>query len=245
MIHIPSEFDRFTPEVINQEGVVLAVRYDVNSLLEQVVGADWQQRAKDVVQSAGKLVQRTVEHPTCREANPDLKVGPVPGGVLAETIPAFWQLYRGLFRQLMKSSLHIGEQEMGAYENPTHGLEFVTQTPRGVGEQFERRFEAHVDLRRTAVLPIVVPSDTGEGRLVICSDQSAASVEKIDASATRVAHKVGWLFCFTEGDKQPHYTEELTTFGSQRTVLTLNYPKINETPEHTEIIQRHIEGKNI
>lgn len=223
------------------EGRLLVARYDVQNLLDTYIGADWQEKALGAVAQLGELVVRDAQHWTCREADPNARFGLITlnGDQFAQAVPGLWELYKGPFQKLMAQSLESTSEGLRSYDTPLDALECVTQIPPKEGEVFSRVMEAHVDQRRTAILVIKAPAKDDEGRLVIAHNNRAKTVSEIKADATYISHIAGTLVCFANGDIYPHCTEPLKTLGTQRTVISLNYPKLSETPEQAQEILKH------
>lgn len=243
---VSPELEAYRPEFFTHpNGELLAVRFDVNSLLESHLGQDWQIETQRIVDAHGVIVPRTVDDPTCREADPTTRIGlvTVEGGLLAREAPGLWNLYSGTFKQMMQQALPVGAEPLRSYEHPELGLECVTQFPPQPDDTFERRLEAHVDGRYTAVLVLCPPVSDQEGRLVIGRNPEAQSLEEIRDDAEYITHRQGTLLCFSRGSEYPHFTEPITVSGSRRTVISLNYPKESETPEQTWAIYQHAMGQ--
>ncbi len=126
------------------------------------------------------MVRRGDGHFTNREANPDSKFEliTVPGEKLAQAVPGVWNLYGGPFKSMMRSALPTDAEGLKVYDDPSHALECVSQEPAEEATSLtERRLEAHVDMRYTAVFVAQEPASSTEGRLVIANDPTARNVE--------------------------------------------------------------------
>jgi hypothetical protein len=118
-------------------------------------------------------------------------------------------------------------------------LECVSQELADPTSGMQKRMEAHVDFRFTAVQVVDAPkADTEGGRLVIANDTQARSVEEINKNATYISHRLGTLVCFSQGGNYAHYTEEIT--GGRRIVIAHNYKKASETAEETARLTANI-----
>ncbi len=242
------ELQIYSPEVFqNPQGESLAVRFDVKSLLEAKIGPEWQKQIMELVDHEGRLVVRRPTHETCREADVNAQLGLITldGKIVADYVPGMWELYQGTFKQLMQAALPAGVEPLRAYDDPALALETLSQQPAVEGDPIQRRLEAHVDLRYTAVLVAVAPNLPTEGRLAISNNPNAKTVEEIKDNATYIVHRAGTLVCFSQGRVSPHVTEEIKDPTSRRVITSLNYPTETETPEVAAEIQAHIEGRSV
>ena len=241
-----SEFADFSPEVItNRHGEEIAVRFDVNSLLEGSIGTSWQRDIGDLIMQEGVYTERAAgEHYTVREADPHKKFGltMLDGEVLVSRIPALWDLHRGSFRWMMQAAIPIGEEPMRVYDHPRRAFEPLSQPVSEDLEDTEHRMEGHVDQRYTALLVIEATHPENEGRLATANNPDAQTVEEIREDATFVTHKAGTLYCVSRGSKYPHYPEKITDPSSKRIIVVNNYPKESETDEEAQALLDLIEG---
>ena len=108
-VTISPELEMYRPEVIaSPKGEALAVRFEVGSLLEAKIGLDWQDVAREVVTGSGVLVVRTGDHHTVREPIGKFGLISVEGDKFAEAVPGIWELYQGIFKQMMQVALPAG-----------------------------------------------------------------------------------------------------------------------------------------
>lgn len=250
MTGIPStpELAQYSPEPIQSpRGELLAMRFDVNTLLESKIGPNWQEVTCDTITNRGELIVRGVDDPTCREADPSTRVGLITlhGDIMAKVAPGIWELYNGTFKQMMQMALPAGMEPLRAYEDPIDALECLSQQPAIFDDGIERRIEAHVDQRRTAVLVLAEPNSDTEGRLVVGNNPDAQNIAEINADPTYIVHRPGTLVCFSKGSIYPHYTEEITDPTSRRIVISMNYPRESETPEEAQRMREQVLGKTI
>ena len=240
------EHASFQPEVFeSKHGELLAVRFDVNELLEHEVGPDWQERICQAVTGQGTVVVRNGMHPTTREADPmsQFALLTLEGRKMADVAPGLWELYRGPFKHMTEASLLPGHEPFTVYDDPIDALETTSQqVATASNAQYKHRYEAHVDQRNTDVLAVALPDSDDEGGLRIGSNPDAQTVEEIDEDYTRIVHKAGTLLVFSQGRLFPHYTEEITTPGSRRVTISLNYPLMSETPEELLSIRENALG---
>lgn len=241
---ISPELQIYHPEVIESpSGEMLGVRFDVTNLLEAKVGPDWQHEVASVIEAGDEIV-RTGDHHTVREPVGRFGLVSVEGQDLATAVPGVWELYKGAFKQMMQAALPAGMELLNSYEDPHLALEPVKQLPADPTSGVQRRYEAHVDQRYTAVLVVKAPVSAEQGgRLVVSDHPEATSIEEIDQGAVRIAHKPGTLFCFSRGRVYPHYTEEVTDQKSKRLTVALNYPVESETLEEAHELVDHSYGK--
>lgn len=233
------------PEVFRKpSGDTIGIRYDIRPLLEDFVGPDWQERTCSVIDTLGEYVVRNGDHGTVREPIGRFGLVTVTGSKFAEAVPGVWKLYRGVFKAMMQASLPEGLEPLHAYDNPEYGLEPVGCLPMEPGaDADQRRYEAHVDQRYTAVLFLRGPSDSIRGgRLVIANQPNARSIEEIDADSTLVEHLPGTLFGFSSGRFDPHYTE-VVQGSDTRYTTSLNFPVEGETSEAAREILDHAYGR--
>ncbi len=243
---ISPELQMYRPEVFKApNGEMLAVRFDVQSLLESKIGPDWQEQMCTAIETQGKPVERGFKHWTIREADPNGKIELITfdGSEMADLIPGLWELYQGTFKQMMESVLPPNVPRLKIYDDRNRGLECVSQKPATIDEKYPRRMEAHVDQRYTAVLSLAAPNSEKEGRLVIGNNPDAKNVEEIAADAVYIVHKPGTVVCFSRGSQYPHYTEEITDPDSRRIIVSLNYPTEHETEDEARELTEHILGK--
>lgn len=241
---VSPELQMYKPEVVESPtGEMLGIRFDISSLLETKIGQDWQQQAADVI-STGEEIVRTGNHHTVREPVGKFGLASVEGEELAEALPGIWELYQGTFKQMMQSALPAGVEALRSYDDPHLALEPVNQLPKDPASDVERRYEAHVDQRYTAVVVIKAPESAEQGgRLVISGSPDAASLAEIDKDATYIEHRPATLFCFSRGRTYPHYTEQVIDPSAERMTIALNYPAESETLEQAHELVDHAYGK--
>jgi hypothetical protein len=242
-----SELTSQQPEIIsNHLGETVALRYDVQPLLEAQVGIDWQERIVGAVQAGDFHVRSADGHYTNREFGSSSKFGLITalGDELIAKVPGLWALYNGPFKDMMNEAMPNTAEPLKAYADPKLAFEGYSQKPAAeVANGIEHRMEAHVDQRYTVVLAVVMPTgDNVGGRLVIGNNPDARNVDEIKRDATFITHIPGTVLCFSKGMILPHYTEEIDGLDAQRVVVSINYPVESESLEEAETLLRHIEG---
>ena len=90
-------------ELISSGGDVLALRYDVHTLLPSELGVDWQLDVETLVDLHGRKIILQANDPSCAE-DPQTEVSLITlnGAPLIEHFPGLWTLYKGVFRDLMR-----------------------------------------------------------------------------------------------------------------------------------------------
>ncbi|MBP7807038.1 hypothetical protein KA047_00930 [Candidatus Saccharibacteria bacterium] len=240
MTHQPlcNKLDVYQPEVIaNAAKETVAIRFNVAGLVTAEIGEDWQDQFRVVMNEAGETEIRMGDgHYTNREADPDatFELKSIPGHKLAQAVPGLWGLYQGVFKQMMQLALPVDVEPLRAYDEPEYGLECLSQRPTLPSDNTLNRMENHVDMRYTSILVVAAPASNTEGRLVIANNPNAQSVEEVLQDPIFISHRAGTVLCFSRGDVYPHFTEEMTTPGSERLVVSLNYPKASEAPGAAE-----------
>lgn len=235
------------PEVFETSGgEMLGMRFDVEDLLVQKLGPEWQSQTIDVIERLGSLEYKSGDHHTVREPVGNFGLVMLAGDAFAKEVPGIWQLYQGVFKQMMQAALPPDLEPLHTYDEPLLALEPVMHPAASVAENTQHRYEAHVDQRYTAVLILDAPDPNNGGRLVISNirdNPSLNSAEAIKRNATFVTHKSGTLFCFSQGRFFPHYTEEVTG-PDRRATVSLNYPVEGEDPEEALKLTEHNLGLN-
>lgn len=234
----------FEPELIyGATNEILATRYDINPLLKNVLGENWQDQFEHVTSTLGRLIVRDASHSTCREADPSSLFGLtiVGGRSVVECIPGVSRLYEGLFQDLMRVALPSGYPPMKTWQDPDRWLELYRHADPETDSKIQQRMEAHVDQRYTAILVIRSEVALGSGRLVIAHNSTAQNVDEINEEATYVEHTSGTLICFPKGTVYPHYSEEINE-GEQRVIGSINYPLASETLEQADSIVAYNNG---
>lgn len=232
-------------ELSAPSGEVLALRYDIENILRGHVGQDWQTSLSKQVELSGREVVRDASHYTGREEDPETSFSLVllGGSELIHSHPGFWKLYRGIFRNLMQTSLPSNASIMKTYDDPELSMEVVKQVPPKLDKpEVQNRMEAHVDKRYTAILAITTPKSTDSGRLVIASDPNASGIDEIKDNALYVSHRPGTIICFPKGREHPHYTEPIRQ-GEERVIVSINYPVYGELPQEAEEMVRYLRGQ--
>lgn len=227
--HRGPEYDEIlqTAEVIEgREVPVMAVRYDVSSLLERELGTDWQQTLKDTILEVSVPKVIDASDPTCREEDPDQKfcLLMAPIEQIEMRFPKLKELYRGLFKHLMQESMPAGE-EIRAYPGIADGMHFITQLPPTDSDRSDMlmRMDAHVDSRPTMVFVVSAPHTPSSGRLVVSNNPEAKTVREILSDATYIVHKAGTVLAFPMGRLLPHFAEHMEAGSGTRIIASVDY----------------------
>lgn len=230
-------------ELTNHDNQVLAVRYDVRPALSACFGTAWREvlRGSILADAHRQIVDAT--DPTCREENPqqEFELLITPGRAVAERFPRFSELYSGLFQKMMQDTVGEGEH-LSAFAHPAEGYHFVTQRPTLPGEESsrQRRLDAHVDRRATAVLHLDVPSVYYGGNMVVVNKPELLVMPEGVTGCTEIPVIPGSLLCFPRGRELAHRTQELFAADGQRIIGSLDYLSGEQTAESVRAIDERL-----
>lgn len=205
--------------------------FDVRSLLPN----DWKEA---IVRVARAHAQRNVlitKHSTSREARSDyeLPTQTVGGQRLAAELPWLRRLYENEFLRLAQMTTR---EPVALMSDLRFAIALSMQSGRD-------RYECHVDTNPIEGLLYVTTHREGEGgELVVSNRGQPRSVEEVDADATIVEPKAGYLLFF-DGRSHSHYVRPLRDPQDIRVVAAMNYyvpscPEGHRPPD----LNKHLSG---
>ena len=185
--------------------------FDVRSLLP----VDWQEQILVVAKKFARRKVLITRHSTSREARKDyeLPTQSVNGNNIAAQLPWLRRLYEDEFRSLAQLTT---PEPVSLMSNLAFGVALNIQSE-------SERYECHIDTNPIEGLLYVTTHREGEGgELVVSNLGEAQSVEEVDADATIVEPKAGYLLFF-DGRHHSHYVRRLMNPNDVRVVVAMNY----------------------
>lgn len=185
--------------------------FDVRSLLP----ADWQEQIITVAKSHAKTKVLITQHSTSREGRKDtrLPIQSVGGNEIALRLPWLRTLYEREFLQFAQMTT---SEPVSLMSNSQFAIALNIQTG-------SERYECHVDTNPIEGLLYATTHREGEGgELLVSNRGEAKSIEEVDADATIVEPKAGYLLFF-DGRRHSHYVASLKDPNSIRVAVAMNY----------------------
>jgi hypothetical protein len=185
--------------------------YDVRTLMP----GNWQDAVLLAATELATPKTLLTRHSTSREARADLalRAEGVGGQLLAERLPWLRHLYETTFCDLAQLTTTEPVSIMG---DPHFGIVFNVQ--RG-----SDRYECHIDTNPIEGLLYCTSHPEGAGgELVVSNRGDVSSVEDVDADATIVEPKAGYLVFF-DGRHHAHYVRQLRNQDGLRVVAAMNF----------------------
>ena len=154
-------------------------------------------------------------HSTSRESRTDyrLPTQSVSGEDIAMQLPWLRRLYDFDFRQFAQITT---PEPVSVMSDSRFGIALNIQTG-------PHRYECHIDSNPIEGLLYVTTHREGDGGALVVSNRGEArSIEEVDADATIVEPKAGYLLFF-DGRHHSHYVTPLKEAGDVRVVVAMNY----------------------
>jgi hypothetical protein len=185
--------------------------YDVRTLMPD----NWESAVLSAAAELATSKTLLTRHSTSREARADLalRAEGVSGRPLSERLPWLRRLYETTFRDLAQLTTIEPVSIMG---DPQFGI--VLNVQRG-----SDRYECHIDTNPIEGLLYCTSHPEGSGgELVVSNHGDVSSVQEVDADATIVEPKAGYLVFF-DGRHHAHYVRQLRNQDSLRVVAAMNF----------------------
>jgi hypothetical protein len=218
--HVSAAIDRFHWTV-----------FDVRSILPP----DWETRIVDVVKAFARPRVLVTGHSTSREGSRNYRLAhkSVDGNEIANHLPWLRRLYDTEFRSMAQAAT---AEPVSVMEDDRFAIVInVHANPD--------RYECHIDTNPIEALLFVTTHREGEGgELVVSNRGQARSVEEVDADATIIEPKSGYLALF-DGRNHSHYVASPRVPGRERIAVTMNYyvPSWPESMRPADL-NRHLSG---
>jgi hypothetical protein len=202
--------------------------FDVTSLL----APDWRQEVMVVVDEAD--VREFPRTPVLTREGADVESilrGRVHADQVRDRLPWLYQLYHGVFRDLLEHTLR--EPVMAARDD-RYGVVLNVQRGR------KMRFENHVDSNPVSGVLFFTSHAVG-GELVFARDPAASDVASVERDCTVIEPHAGYLIFFD--GRRPHYARPLKKRSEIRVVAAMNF-YLESFPESTRppVLNHHLFG---
>lgn len=205
--------------------------FDVRSLLPR----DWREQIIAVAQALSRRRVLVTSHSTSREARADYQLATrvVDGDAVATRLPWLRRLYEEEFKSFAQAMTTEPVSLMC-----DRRFAMVISIHSGPD-----RYECHVDTNPIeALLYVTTHRDGDGGELVVSNCGEVRSIEEVDADATVIEPKAGYLVFF-DGRNHSHYVAPLKDPTAERIVIAMNYyvPSWPESMRPADL-NRHLSG---